>query len=209
MIWHTVPALVQQVFPNRIWRGPADKNQIYLSFDDGPVPGVTEFVLDELAKRRQLATFFVVGDNVCKNPVLAKRILAEGHQIGNHTYHHLAGFKTSLDKYLADINQCQDILKNELGFEANLFRPPYGVMTFSQARQVSRQFKIIMWNVLSGDFSIRLDPKMIRSKSTQYSKAGSIVVFHDQEKTADILPKFLPDYLDFIVEQGFFAVPLR
>lgn len=208
MFWHTVPDIVQRNFSKRTWIGDASKNNIYLTFDDGPVPGITEFVLDELAKRHQLATFFVVGDNVRKNIELAKRILAEGHQIGNHTFHHLVGWKTDFNKYVADIYQCQEILKKELGFEAYLFRPPQGLMTLKQAEKVAQNFKIIMWSVLSGDFSKQIGTAEMLKKTTKYSKAGSIVVFHDQEKTIKILPEFLPDYLDLIVEQGLSAVPL-
>lgn len=208
MIWHTVPDFIQRAFPNRTWISDASKNNIYLTFDDGPVPEVTEFVLDELAKRNQLATFFVVGDNVRKNPEIAKRILAEGHQIGNHTFHHLMGWKTNLERYLEDINKCQEILKKELGFVAYLFRPPQGIMTSKQAKKVAQNFKIIMWSVLSGDFSKQIGAAEMLKRTIEYSKAGSIVVFHDQEKTLKILPEFLPDYLDFIVDQGLSAVPL-
>jgi peptidoglycan/xylan/chitin deacetylase (PgdA/CDA1 family) len=208
MVWHTVPSIVKRIFPRRTWNGEATDNQIYLSFDDGPVPGVTEFVLDELAKREQLATFFVVGDNVRKNPALARRILESGHQIGNHTYHHLSGWKTDLLQYLEDVSLCQEILKNELGFEAKLFRPPYGLMTHAQAKQIEQRFQIIMWNVLSGDYSKGLDASEILTQTSRNSAPGSIVVFHDQEKTSNVLPKFLPLYLDYVMDQGFKAVTL-
>jgi len=208
MVWHTVPWIVQRFFPNRTWSGDESDNQIYLTFDDGPVPGVTEFVLDELAKREHLATFFVVGDNVRKNSALARRILESGHQIGNHTYHHLSGWKTNLQKYLDDVSLCQEILKDELGFEASLFRPPYGLMTPAQATQINQKFQIIMWNVLSGDYSKRLAASEILEQTSKNSDPGSIVVFHDQEKTSTVLPKFLPLYLDFLAENGFKAATL-
>ena len=208
MVWHTVPSIVQRFFPNRTWIGDERDHQIYLTFDDGPVPGVTEFVLDELAKREQLATFFVVGDNVRKNPALARRILESGHQIGNHTYHHLSGWKTNLQKYLENVSLCQEILKDELGFEASLFRPPYGLMTPAQATQIHQKFQIIMWNVLSGDYSKRLAASDILAQTAKNSASGSIVVFHDQEKTSNVLPKFLPLYLDFVAENGFKAATL-
>lgn len=202
MVWHTVPTLVQRFFPERIWIGSPDKNRIYLTFDDGPVPGVTEFVLDELAKRNQLATFFVVGDNVRKYPKLSRRILESGHQIGNHTFNHLNGWKTDLKTYLKNVGLCQETLRDQLAFEATLFRPPYGLITQAQARLVKETHQIIMWSVLSGDYDSRLGTDQILEKTLLHSKPGKIVLFHDQEKTKKVLPEFLPNYLDYVQDQG-------
>lgn len=202
MVWHTVPSLVQQFFPKRIWNGNPEGNQIYLTFDDGPVPGVTEFVLDELERRNQVATFFVVGDNVRKYPELARRILESGHQIGNHTFHHLDGWKTDLKSYLANVELCQQTLREKLGHEAALFRPPYGLMTQAQAKLIKQTHQIAMWSVLSGDYDDRLSSDQILEKSKTHSRPGRIVVFHDQEKTAKVLPEFLPKYLDYVLDQG-------
>jgi peptidoglycan/xylan/chitin deacetylase (PgdA/CDA1 family) len=202
MVWHTVPSLVQQFFPKRIWNGSPDENRIYLTFDDGPVPGVTEFVLDELAKRNQLATFFVVGDNVRKHPELAKRIYDSGHQVGNHTFHHLNGWKTDLQSYLKNVELCQEILSEKLGLEATIFRPPYGLMTQAQAKLVMKTHQIAMWSLLAGDYDDRLGSEQILEKTIKYSQPGKIVVFHDQERTAKVLPEFLPTYLDYLMDQG-------
>lgn len=202
MVWHTVPSLVQQFFPKRIWNGNPGENRIYLTFDDGPVSGVTEFVLDELAKRNQVATFFVVGDNVRKYPELARRIYESGHTIGNHTFNHVNGWKTNLKSYLKNVELCQEILRETLGFETSLFRPPYGLLTQAQAKQIKKSHQITMWSVLSGDYDNQLGTERILEKTKGYSQPGKIVVFHDQEKTAKVLPGFLPTYLDYVFDQG-------
>lgn len=202
MVWHTVPALVQRFFPERIWNGNSEKNRIYLTFDDGPVPGVTDFVLDELAKRNQVATFFVVGDNVRKYPQLALRILESGNQIGNHTFNHMNGWKTDLKTYLKNTQLCQETLRDQLGFEATLFRPPFGLMTRGQAKLITQTHQIAMWTVLSGDYDDQMRPKQILEKTRIHSLPGKIVVFHDQEKTAKVLPDFLPNYLDYVLDQS-------
>jgi len=202
MVWHTVPTLVQRFFPDRIWKGSPEKDRIYLTFDDGPAPGVTEFVLDELAKRNQVATFFVVGDNVRKYPQLAIRILESGHQIGNHTFNHMNGCKTDLKTYLKNVELCQETIRDQLGLEATLFRPPYGLITRGQAKLVTKTHQIAMWTVLSGDYDDQLHPEQILEKTRIHSLPGKIVVFHDQEKTTKVLPEILPNYLDYILDQG-------
>ncbi|WP_339874344.1 polysaccharide deacetylase family protein [uncultured Algoriphagus sp.] len=202
MVWHTVPALVQQLFPTRLWRKDSEENTVYLTFDDGPVPGVTEYVLEQLGKRRQKATFFVVGDNVRKNPILAKEIISQNHKIGNHTFNHLNGWKTKKHLYLDNIELCDKILEDQLGVKTKLFRPPYGMINQSQALEVSKFHQIVMWDMLSGDYDQRLKSELILKKSIKHTRPGSIVVFHDQLKTKEVLKKILPQYLDFILENG-------
>lgn len=202
MIWHTVPELVQRLFPKRLWQKPATENTIYLTFDDGPVPGITDYVLGELSKRNQKATFFVVGDNIRKNPFLAREIVKAGHKLGNHTFNHLNGWKTEKSEYLKNIELCDSVLEEVLGVKTALFRPPYGLIKSSQAAEVSKSHQIVMWDMLSGDYNESLRPEVVLKKSIQHSKAGSIVVFHDQLKTQELLPKILPQYLDFILDQG-------
>lgn len=208
MVWHSVPTLAQRIFPKRIWNGNRENNRIYLTFDDGPVRGVTEFVLDELAKRNQVATFFVVGDNVRKNPELAGRILRSGHQIGNHTFNHLNGWKTDLETYLKNVELCQNTLRDELAFEATLFRPPYGLITQAQAKRIEQTHKITMWSLLSGDYDEQMSQENILEKTKILSIPGKIVVFHDQQKTAEVLPEFLPLYLDYVLDQGWSTATL-
>ncbi|MEP0710606.1 polysaccharide deacetylase family protein [Algoriphagus sp.] len=202
MVWHTVPKLVQHLFPRRIWRKDGTGNSIYLTFDDGPVPQITAYVVEELAKRGQKATFFVVGDNIRKNPALAKELVSAGHKIGNHTFNHLNGWKTNQATYLENVTRCDEVLEDVLGIKTNLFRPPYGMLTSSQALEISRSHEVVMWNMLSGDYDQSLKPEVVLKKSIQHTKPSSIAVFHDQAKTVDVLPKVLPQYLDFIQEMG-------
>ena len=202
MVFHTVPFFIQRLFPNRTWSGSSGEKQIYLTFDDGPVPGITDYVLSELKKRGMVATFFMVGDNVRKNPKLAKDVLSQGHVLGNHTFHHMDGWKTPKEKYLQDFLKCDEILEEITGKKVRFFRPPYGLMTNAQAREISKTHQIVMWNMLSGDYDLSLAPEMILTKSIQKTKLDSVVLFHDQQKTATVLPKILPTYLDQIQENG-------
>ncbi|MFC5625921.1 polysaccharide deacetylase family protein [Algoriphagus winogradskyi] len=202
MILHTVPKLFQMLYPKRIWKKSEPENTIFLTFDDGPVPGVTDFVLEELAKRNQKATFFVVGDNVRKNPLLAQTIISSGHKLGNHTFNHLNGWKTEKSVYLDNIELCDRTLQDVLGIKTKLFRPPYGLIKSSQAVEVSRFHEIVMWTMLSGDYDQSLKSELVLRKSIQHTKEGCIAVFHDQIKTKALLPKILPQYLDYIREMG-------
>ena len=190
------------LYPERVWRKSASENKVYLTFDDGPVPGVTDYVLEELAKRSQKATFFVVGDNVGKYPAVAQDILSSGHKIGNHTYNHLNGWKTEKSVYLTNIERCDRALEDILGVKTKLFRPPYGLIRSSQAVEVAKYKQIIMWTMLSGDYDKSLTSGAVLQKSMQYTKDGCIAVFHDQLKTKELLPKILPKYLDYIQEMG-------
>ncbi|MBN7811672.1 polysaccharide deacetylase family protein [Algoriphagus sp. H41] len=203
MVWHRVPRFVQQLFPKRIWKGDASDRRVYLTFDDGPVPGATDYVLEELEKRGQKATFFMVGDNVRKHGGLAKEVASAGHRIGNHTYHHLKGWHTPNLRYLEDIRAFDDILEEKLGLQTDLFRPPYGLMKSSQAKVLLETKRIVMWDVLSGDYDPSLPADRVLGESKVHTEAGSIVLFHDQQKTKEVLPKVLPAYLDFLLEAGF------
>ncbi len=203
MILHHVPKLIPKIFPQFIWHKNRSEKKIYLTFDDGPVEGVTDYVLKLLQERNMKATFFMVGDNVRKNVPLARRVATEGHQVGNHTFHHLNGFKTSSDMYLADIYKCRDFIKEKLGFETLLFRPPYGRITLSQFKGIRKSFQVVMWDVLSGDFEQEQSAQKCLSKTKKYCQSGSIVVFHDQEKTKDKIKKVLNPFLDYVVDNGF------
>lgn len=203
MFWHTVPKAVQLCFPRRIWSGDGSANQVYLTFDDGPVPGVTDFVLNELAKRGQNATFFMVGDNLRKFPTLSKEVFESGHQIGNHTFNHLNGWKTTHEEYLKNIQAFDRVLESSLGIQTTLFRPPYGLMKNSQAKEVLKTKRLIMWNVLSGDYDKRIGPYRVLSKSIKNTLPGSVVLFHDQQKTKETVREILPHYLNFLVDHGF------
>lgn len=200
MVWHTVPRAVQLLFPRRIWRRVPSENRICLTFDDGPVPGATDYVLNELAKRGQKATFFMVGDNIQKHTSLAKEVLQAGHGVGNHTFNHRNGWKTPDADYLENIRAFDEVLGERLGIQTDLYRPPYGLMKSSQAQVVLESKKIVMWNVLSGDYDQSISSARILGESKKNTVGGSIVLFHDQQKTQGVLPKFLPEFLDFLIE---------
>jgi peptidoglycan/xylan/chitin deacetylase (PgdA/CDA1 family) len=204
-----LPYILTLLYPNRLWKGPELERKVSLTFDDGPVPGVTDWVLGELAKRGLSATFFMVGDNVRKHTSLAQEVVAAGHQVGNHTYHHLSGWKTSTGAYLKDVVACDAILEDTLGIKTSLFRPPYGWMKPLQARAVAKDKKIVMWSLLSYDFNSSLAAEKIVEACISRTCSGTILVFHDQEKTREQLKKVLPHYLDFLIGEGFTTQPLQ
>ncbi len=203
MMIHHVPSLISKLFPQFVWHLDRKDRKIFLTFDDGPVPGTTDFVLNELAKRDMKATFFMVGDNIKKHPDLAKEVHLAGNAIGNHTMHHLNGFKTPLNQYLEDVQICQSQIQQTLSVSTLLFRPPYGRITKKQLHAISPNFKVIMWDVLTGDFDPNQSAEECLKKAKKHSKNGSVVVFHDQQRTASIIRIVLPQYLDFIEDQGF------
>jgi len=203
MRFYQLPFFLPFLYPNRLWNGPISERRISLTFDDGPVPGITDWVLEELEKRGMKATFFMVGDNVRKHPALAQTVLAAGHQIGNHTYHHLSGLKTATQTYLDDVAACDTILVDTVGEIPRFFRPPYGWMSPGQARVLVPAKKIVMWNLLSYDFDPDLSSVNLIRSCTSKTAPGTVVVFHDQQKTKEQLKKVLPDYLDFLLGEGY------
>jgi len=208
MVVHHVPRLVQKVFPDYIWHRDREKKEIFLTFDDGPVPGVTEQVLSILDKYNYKATFFMVGHNVVKYPSLAKEVVSAGHQVGNHTYHHIRGNQSSTETYVADFIRCQDALSEILDIEASIFRPPYGRIYSDQAKEINKTHEVVMWDVLSGDYCVDLSSDKILKKIKKHTQNGSIIVFHDQEKTINRLPPILSDFLNYSSDQGFLPVSL-
>lgn len=177
---------------------------VYLSFDDGPHPAITPFVLDELKKWNAKATFFCIGENVVRYPVLCTRISAEGHRIGNHTFHHVNGWKTTDEQYIQDINKALDVIPS------TLFRPPYGKIRFSQLKKISNQLKldVVMWSLLSGDFDSSISPEQCTNNVINNIRKGDIVVFHDSLKARKNLMYTLPNVLKFLTEKGFVCKPL-
>ena len=200
---YQIPFFLPFLYSNRLWFGPVSERKISLTFDDGPVPGITDWVLEELEKRGLKATFFMVGDNVRKHPALAQSVLAAGHQLGNHTYHHLSGWKTSTQTYLNDVASCDAILADTVGEMPRFFRPPYGWMSPGQAKGLVPSKKIVMWSLLSYDFDPVLSSEILIRECTSRTVPGTIVVFHDQQKTKAQLMRVLPQYLDFLVGEGY------
>jgi len=194
------PKWVRKLYGAGIWQMADDPKAIYLTFDDGPHPEVTPFVLDELKKYGAKASFFCVGRNVLENPAIYKRIIDEGHSVGNHTYNHLDGWKTDSAAYLADIEKARVYINSDL------FRPPYGRITRTQQRNISASippFNIIMWTVLSGDFDVQLSPEQCCKNVIKNTKSGSVVVFHDSEKANERIRYALPLVLKHFSERGF------
>lgn len=203
MLFHHVPSVVQSLFPGYVWHKNRKEKAVYLTFDDGPVPGVTDFVLEELAKRRMKATFFMVGDNVVKHPLLALRVKSQGHQIGNHTHNHLNGNLFPADEYLQNVEKCQLAISQLLDVQTVLFRAPYGRMKKDQRKVISQTHQIIMWDVIAGDYDPRQSAERCLAKAKLHTRNGSIILFHDQKKTEKILVSVLPEFLDFIQTQGY------
>jgi peptidoglycan/xylan/chitin deacetylase (PgdA/CDA1 family) len=194
------PWLIKKIlFPKYIWNLPEKKKKVYLTFDDGPHPVVTNFVLEELQKFDAKATFFCIGKNVLTHPEIFKLIIRQGHSIGNHTHNHMNGWKTSDELYLKNIIEASRYI------DSNLFRPPYGRITFFQAKQVMEKMnlKIIMWSVLSGDFDLKLTAEECYQNVINASVPGSVIVFHDSEKSYPILKIVLPRVLEYFKNKNY------
>lgn len=193
----TAPWLLRKFFPSFLtWEIPNVSNEIYLTFDDGPHPVATPFVLDQLKQHHAKATFFCIGKNVKEYPDLYRRILDEGHCVGNHTYNHLNGQKSSDKAYLDNVIAAKKII------DSDLFRPPYGAITSFQARQLRGIYKIIMWNVLSADFDTNVTKEKCLDNVVKHAKPGSVIVFHDSEKAFPNLEYALPKTLGFLAVKG-------
>ena len=203
MLIHHVPSAVQLLFPQFVGHKNRLEKSIYLTFDDGPVPYVTDYVLDQLGKRQMKATFFMVGDNVLKYTDLALKVKQQGHQIGNHTHNHLHGYHCSNERYLQNFEKCQETLQRKLGVDTQLFRAPYGRIRRQQQVVISKTHRLIMWDVIPGDFEPGITANKCLTKARKHTRNGSIVLFHDQQKTEKILSEILPDFLDYIQEQGY------
>lgn len=195
---------VRWLYKGLTWRIPTDENKIYLTFDDGPVPEITPWVLEQLDKYKAKATFFCVGENAEKNPEIFNTIKSSGHKIGNHTYHHLNGWKTENKVYFEDIKKADKII------QSNLFRPPYGKIKKSQINfllsvtsPLQATSSIIMWDVLSFDFDINTKGEKCFQNIIYHTRPGSIIVMHDSVKAGKNLMYALPKILEYYSERGF------
>ncbi len=189
------PKFIRRLMPDLIWEID-DPNGVFLTFDDGPTPGVTEYILATLARYNAKATFFVLGKNAEMYPDLYQRIIDEGHKVGNHTYSHQKGWGMSLERYIEDVDFAGDIVHSEL------FRPPYARVTMAQIRAIARRYKIVMWDIISRDYNPRLSPETCLKNVTKYVEAGSIVVFHDSDKAFKNMSYALPRTLEHIASKG-------
>ncbi len=197
-----MPIWLHRIYPRYIWRIPTQQQHLYLSFDDGPDPEVTLYVLDLLDKYNAKATFFCVGDNISRFPEIFREILNRGHKVGNHTHHHLKGWSTKWNDYRADIEKCQNMMGPISDYP--LFRPPYGRIQSSQGKKlITMGYSCIMWDILSYDYDKRLNIPVALKRIIQGSRPGSIVVFHDSQKAKNQLKQLLPAYLREMTNRGY------
>jgi peptidoglycan/xylan/chitin deacetylase (PgdA/CDA1 family) len=196
------PGWIRKFSAKMIWRVPVDEPVLYLTFDDGPVAGLTEWILESLNQFGAKATFFCVGENVRKNPELFAKILDGGHAVGNHTYSHLNSYRTRLSIYIKDVHRAH----KEIG--SRLFRPPYGRISLLAARILNRHYSIILWDVLSMDYDRELEPRMVMYNVVSKARPGSIIVFHDNIKARENLQYALPRVLDHYSRAGYRFLPL-
>lgn len=204
MYFIKAPWWLRQWYSSFIWKVPTKEKVLYLTFDDGPHETSTPFILDELKKYNAKATFFCIGKNVVSLPSMYKRILDEGHTTGNHTFNHLNGWKTDDNTYIDNVVQAAALIKS------NLFRPPYGRIKKFQSRALMHKsdashplFKIIMWDVLSGDFDIKLSPQQCLNNVLNNTEKGSIIVFHDSTKAWSRMSYTLPKVLEHYSKEGY------
>ncbi|MDE6048263.1 MAG: polysaccharide deacetylase family protein [Paramuribaculum sp.] len=197
------PLLYRLLFPEAIWRlRRKERKVVYLTFDDGPIPEVTPWVLDLLDSYGIKATFFLVGDNVRKYPGLFEEIKRRGHSYGNHTMHHLQGFKVRSITYMRDLTEADRLI------DSPLFRPPHGLIRWSQARAIKKHYNIVMYDLVTRDYSKRLSPAAVIANVKKYARNGSIIVFHDSLKAEDNLRIALPQAIEWLKSEGYEFLPL-
>jgi peptidoglycan/xylan/chitin deacetylase (PgdA/CDA1 family) len=207
--WIKTNALIKTIFSNYVWDLPNTEKKIYLTFDDGPIPKITEWVLEELKKHNAKATFFCIGDNIEKHPNIFKKVIDEGHSIGNHTFNHLNGWKTSTSEYIENSSQWSMVRGQSPDSRlqtanCKLFRPPYGKIKPSQSKKLQQMgYKIIMWDVLSADYDTTISPEKCLENVLKNTSSGSIIVFHDSIKAFPNLEYTLPKALKYWKEKGF------
>lgn len=191
------PFLYRMYFSEALWRIPQKEKTVYLTFDDGPIPQVTPWVLDTLEQYKVHGTFFCTGDNVARNPRLFDELRAAGHQVGNHTMSHVQGIKMSTPDYLRNIEKAHDLIQSPL------FRPPHGFMKPSQFAAIKEHFTTVMWDVVTRDYSRNLNGEQVFHNVRQYTRNGSIIVFHDSIKAKHNLQYALPRAIEWLQEKGY------
>lgn len=202
------PFFINYLYPKRLWHYKRTEKNIYLTFDDGPIPRVTPWVLEELKKYNAKATFFCIGKNIAENPQIFRQLYLEGHTVGNHTQNHLNGNKTPSGQYIENVIQAQQAITHHIAGKKQagnlLFRPPYGKLSFKNARILQKQgYKIVMWDVLSGDFDQAITPEKCLNNVLKNIQSGSIVIFHDSTKAKKNLQYALPKVLTHFSKRGY------
>ncbi len=193
------PRLYRMFFPGGIWRvnRPAAGKTVFLTFDDGPVPEETPWVLDTLDRYGVKATFFMVGDNVRRYPGLLEEVRRRGHSVGNHTMHHLQGIRTTAPLYLADVAEAHELIGS------GLFRPPHGLLKPGQSSELRKRYRLIMYDLVTRDYSAGLRPEEVLERVRRYARNGSIIVFHDSIKASPRMRWALPRAIEWLLEQGY------
>ncbi|HEY1041009.1 MAG TPA: polysaccharide deacetylase family protein [Bacteroidia bacterium] len=191
------PNVLRNMYKQCVWRMAPSGKKVYLTFDDGPIPGLTEWIAEYLGKYNIKATFFCVGDNVVKNPSIYKHLQHAGHALGNHTHNHLKGFYTPNETYFENVERCNEVM------QTNLFRPPYGQLKFSQERILAKKYKLVMWDILSYDYSSSITPEKCVENAVSKTRPGSIIVFHDNIKAEKNVTYALPKTIEQLVDKGF------
>lgn len=198
------PLLYRLLFPEAVWRLKSRRKPrtVYLTFDDGPIPEETLWVLDTLDRYGIKATFFAVGDNVRKYPALFEEVKRRGHAYGNHSMHHLQGMKTTTRRYIRDITEADHLI------DSPLFRPPHGIMRWKQARAIKDHYNIIMYDLVSRDYSRKMSPEQVLANVKRYARPGAIIVFHDSVKASRNLHYALPRAIEWLKAEGYVFEPL-
>jgi len=197
MLIEQIPSFLRAACKGVTWRKSSQDKIIYLTFDDGPIPEVTPWVLDVLDQYQVKATFFCVGENVYKNPNIYQEVLRRGHRTGNHTYNHIRGFFTNTKDYLANIEKASTLINSPL------FRPPHGDMRLSQLRLLRKKYEIIQWDVITRDYDKDIPKERVLKIVKKYARNGSIIVFHDSLKAEHNMRYAMPKAIEFLLEEGF------
>ncbi len=194
-----LPQFARALYPDALWRMCPEERAVYLTFDDGPIPEVTPWVLDLLRQHEIKATFFMVGDNIRKYPDIYRMVVEEGHRIGNHTFNHIRGFRFRTQNYMANTEKANEIMQTDL------FRPPHGHMRWSQYRLLRKKYRIVMWDVVTRDYSKKLRGPQVLANVMKYTRNGSILTFHDSLKSwnNNNLQYALPRFIEFLKKEGY------
>ena len=197
MFIEQVPEFFRNLYPKALWRMNPQERAVYLTFDDGPIPVITPWVVELLGRYGIKATFFMVGDNVHKFSQEYMQVVEEGHRVGNHTFNHLKGLFTSTKEYIENVDQADAFI------HSNLFRPPHGLLRTPQYRELSKRYQFVMWDLVTRDYSFRLYGEDVLANVKRYTRNGSIITFHDSMRSESNLRYALPRALDWLMEQGY------
>ena len=197
MLIEQVPEFIRSLYPKALWRMDPNEKAIYLTFDDGPIPVITPWVVELLERYDIKATFFMVGDNVHKFPQEFMQVVEGGHRLGNHTFNHLKGLFTRTKEYIENVDQADAFI------HSNLFRPPHGLLRRSQYKELSKRYQFVMWDLVTRDYSKRLNGKQVFAKLRHYVRNGSIITFHDSLKSERNLKYALPRSIEWLLKQGY------